>query len=177
MRHNKKFNHLGRKKAHRDALLANMTISLIEHKRIFTTLAKAKALRIYAEPIINRAKPTTPLRAALCSAICKARLLSANFSTTSLKRLLTVQVDTLASSRLATVLATMLKCASLNLSTTTKTCSKPRLARRLSLLAAVASRLLRPKLLKLLLNRLLKPLLSKQFAWPQRCRIFATPLV
>lgn len=56
MRHNKKFNHLGRKKAHRDALLANMTISLILHKRIFTTLAKAKALRIYAEPIINRAK-------------------------------------------------------------------------------------------------------------------------
>ena len=56
MRHNKKFNHLGRKKAHRDALLANMTISLIEHKRIFTTLAKAKALRIYAEPIITRAK-------------------------------------------------------------------------------------------------------------------------
>ena len=56
MRHNKKFNHLGRKKAHRDALLANMTISLIEHKRIFTTLAKAKALRIFAEPIINRAK-------------------------------------------------------------------------------------------------------------------------
>ncbi len=56
MRHNKRFNHLGRKKAHRDALLANMTISLIEHKRIFTTLAKAKALRIYAEPIINRAK-------------------------------------------------------------------------------------------------------------------------
>ncbi len=56
MRHNKKFNHLGRKKAHRDAMLANMTISLILHKRIFTTLAKAKALRIYAEPIINRAK-------------------------------------------------------------------------------------------------------------------------
>lgn len=56
MRHNKKFNHLSRKKAHRDALLANMTISLIKYKRIFTTLAKAKALRIYAEPIINRAK-------------------------------------------------------------------------------------------------------------------------
>ena len=56
MRHNKKFNHLGRKKAHRDALLSNMTISLIMHKRIFTTLAKAKALRIFAEPIINRAK-------------------------------------------------------------------------------------------------------------------------
>lgn len=56
MRHNKKFNHLGRTKSHRKALLANMTISLILHKRIFTTLAKAKALRIYAEPIINRAK-------------------------------------------------------------------------------------------------------------------------
>ena len=56
MRHNKKFNHLSRKKAHRDALLANMTTSLIMHKRIFTTLAKAKALRVYAEPLINRAK-------------------------------------------------------------------------------------------------------------------------
>lgn len=56
MRHNKKFNHLSRTKSHRDALLANMTISLILHKRIFTTLAKAKALRIYAEPLINRAK-------------------------------------------------------------------------------------------------------------------------
>ena len=56
MRHNKKFNHLGRKKAHRDAMLANMTISLIMHKRINTTVAKAKALRIFAESIINRAK-------------------------------------------------------------------------------------------------------------------------
>ena len=56
MRHNKKFNHLGRKKAHREALLANMTIALILRKRIFTTLAKAKAQRVYAEPIINRAK-------------------------------------------------------------------------------------------------------------------------
>ncbi|MBO7609013.1 MAG: 50S ribosomal protein L17 [Muribaculaceae bacterium] len=56
MRHNKKFNHLSRKSAHRDALLSNMTSSLILHKRIVTTLAKAKALRVYAEPIINRAK-------------------------------------------------------------------------------------------------------------------------
>lgn len=56
MRHNKKFNHLSRKKAHRDALLKNMTISLIMHKRINTTLAKAKALRMYCEPLINRAK-------------------------------------------------------------------------------------------------------------------------
>ncbi|MDE6277336.1 MAG: 50S ribosomal protein L17 [Muribaculaceae bacterium] len=59
MRHNKKFNHLSRTKAHRDALLANMTTSLIMHKRIFTTLAKAKALRVYAEPLINRAKEDT----------------------------------------------------------------------------------------------------------------------
>ena len=56
MRHNKKFNHLSRKAAHRNSMLANMTISLIMHKRIETTLAKAKALRVYAEPIINRAK-------------------------------------------------------------------------------------------------------------------------
>ena len=56
MRHNKKFNHLSRKKAHRDALLANLAISLISHKRIFTTHAKAKALRVYAEPLVTRAK-------------------------------------------------------------------------------------------------------------------------
>ena len=63
MRHNKKFNHLGRKAAHRSALLANMTASLILHKRITTTLAKAKALRMYAEPLINRAKTdSTPNR-------------------------------------------------------------------------------------------------------------------
>lgn len=59
MRHNYKFNHLSRTKSHRDALLANMTTSLILHKRIFTTLAKAKALRVYAEPLINRAKEDT----------------------------------------------------------------------------------------------------------------------
>lgn len=59
MRHNKKFNHLGRTKSHREALLSNMTISLIMHKRIVTTVAKAKALRVYAEPIINRAKEDT----------------------------------------------------------------------------------------------------------------------
>lgn len=56
MRHNKKFNHLSRKKGHREALLANLAISLIQHKRIFTTVAKAKALRVYAEPLVTRAK-------------------------------------------------------------------------------------------------------------------------
>ncbi|MBD5307360.1 MAG: 50S ribosomal protein L17 [Bacteroides sp.] len=56
MRHNKKFNHLSRQKGHRDALLRNLTISLLLHKRIFTTVAKAKALRVYAEPLITRSK-------------------------------------------------------------------------------------------------------------------------
>lgn len=59
MRHAKKFNHLGRKSEHRKALLANMTASLFEHKRIFTTLAKAKALRMYAEPLITKGKTNT----------------------------------------------------------------------------------------------------------------------
>ena len=56
MRHNKKFNHLGRTASHRSAMLANMAISLIMHKRITTTVAKAKALKTYVEPLITRCK-------------------------------------------------------------------------------------------------------------------------
>ena len=56
MRHGKKFNHLGRKSAHRKATLTNMAIALFTHKRINTTLAKAKALRVFAEPLITKAK-------------------------------------------------------------------------------------------------------------------------
>jgi large subunit ribosomal protein L17 len=56
MRHGKKFNHLGRKSAHRKATLRNMVIALITHKRINTTLAKAKALRTFAEPLITKGK-------------------------------------------------------------------------------------------------------------------------
>ncbi|MAX80852.1 MAG: 50S ribosomal protein L17 [Crocinitomicaceae bacterium] len=56
MRHKKGFNHLGRKSAHRKAMLANMANSLIEHKRINTTVAKAKALRGYVEPLITKSK-------------------------------------------------------------------------------------------------------------------------
>ena len=56
MRHNKKFNHLGRTADHRRAMLANMAISLIMHKRITTTVAKAKALKKYVEPLITKAK-------------------------------------------------------------------------------------------------------------------------
>mgnify|MGYP002624983533 CR=1 FL=1 len=61
MRHNKKFNHLGRTASHRNAMLANMASSLIlsEHKRITTTLAKAKALKMYVEPLITRSKDDT----------------------------------------------------------------------------------------------------------------------
>ena len=56
MRHNKAINHLGRKSGHRKALLANMANSLILHKRITTTLAKAKALKTYLEPLITKSK-------------------------------------------------------------------------------------------------------------------------
>ncbi len=59
MRHGKKFNHLSRKTAHRKAMLANMACSLIEHKRINTTVAKAKALRVFVEPIITKSKNDT----------------------------------------------------------------------------------------------------------------------
>ncbi len=59
MRHNKKFNHLGRTSPHRKAMLSNMAASLIMHKRITTTVAKAKALRVYVEPLINRSKEDT----------------------------------------------------------------------------------------------------------------------
>jgi large subunit ribosomal protein L17 len=59
MRHGDKINNLGRKKAHRDALLMNLTCQLIQHKKIVTTLAKAKALRVYAEPLITKAKENT----------------------------------------------------------------------------------------------------------------------
>ena len=59
MRHGKKFNHLGRKTAHRKSMLSNMACSLIEHKRIKTTVAKAKALRKFVEPLITKSKTDT----------------------------------------------------------------------------------------------------------------------
>ena len=59
MRHNKRFNHLGRTADHRKAMLTNMAISLIKHKRITTTLAKAKALKKFVEPLITRSKNDT----------------------------------------------------------------------------------------------------------------------
>ena len=59
MRHGKKINHLGRKTAHRKSMLANMAVSLIEHKRINTTLAKAKALKQFVEPLVTKSKEDT----------------------------------------------------------------------------------------------------------------------
>lgn len=59
MRHGKKGNHLGRKTAHRKAMLANMACSLIEHKRINTTVAKAKALKVFVEPLVTKSKEDT----------------------------------------------------------------------------------------------------------------------
>ncbi len=59
MRHNKKFNHLGRKSAHRKSMLSNMCVSLIMHKRIFTTVAKAKAVKKVVEPIVTKSKEDT----------------------------------------------------------------------------------------------------------------------
>ena len=59
MRHGKKFNHLGRKTAHRKAMLSNMAGSLIEHKRVMTTVQKAKALRKVIEPLVTRSKENT----------------------------------------------------------------------------------------------------------------------
>ena len=59
MRHGKKINHLGRTAPHRKAMLSNMACSLIEHKRINTTVAKAKALRVYVEPLLTKAKEDT----------------------------------------------------------------------------------------------------------------------
>ena len=66
MRHNKKFNHLGRTASHREAMLANRAISLIMHKRITTTLAKAKALKKYVEPLVTRSKEDTTNSRRVC---------------------------------------------------------------------------------------------------------------
>ena len=66
MRHGKKFNHLGRKNAHRKAMLTNMSCSLIEHKRITTTVAKAKALTKYVEPLVNRSKDDSTHNRRVC---------------------------------------------------------------------------------------------------------------
>jgi len=84
MRHGKKFNHLSRKKGHRRALMMNMACSLIRHKRINTTLAKAKALRTYAEPLITRCKvDSTHNRRVVFSYLQDKEIITELFSTVS----------------------------------------------------------------------------------------------
>ena len=86
MRHNKKFNHLGRTHSHRKAMLANMAISLIMHKRITTTLPKAKALRVYVEPLITKSKDdTTHSRRVVFSYLQNKYAITELFSTVATK--------------------------------------------------------------------------------------------
>ena len=86
MRHSKKFNHLGRTASHRAAMLANMATSLIMHKRITTTLAKAKALKKYVEPLITRSKDdTTNSRRVVFSYLQKKEAIKELFGTISEK--------------------------------------------------------------------------------------------
>ena len=86
MRHNKKFNHLGRTASHRSAMLSNMAISLIMHKRITTTVAKAKALKKYVEPLITKAKEdSTNSRRVVFSYLQNKEAIKELFSTVSEK--------------------------------------------------------------------------------------------
>ena len=86
MRHGDKINNLGRKKAHREALLSNLACQLIEHKRIVTTLAKAKALRGYVEPLITKSKQnTTHQRRVVFSYLKDKEAVTELFSTVSEK--------------------------------------------------------------------------------------------
>ena len=106
MRHNKKFNHLGRTASHRSAMLANMAISLIMHKRITTTVAKAKALKKYVEPLITKSKEdSTNSRRVVFSYL-------QNKEARWLRRLVTVPVDTPVSSSSVPVRVTLLRFAS-----------------------------------------------------------------
>ena len=111
MRHNKKFNHLGRTASHRSAMLSNMACSLIKHKRITTTVAKAKALKKFVEPLITKSKDdTTNSRRVVFSN------LQDKFAVTELFKEISVKVAdrpvvTLVSSKQVIVWVIMLKCA------------------------------------------------------------------
>jgi hypothetical protein len=106
MRHGNKNNALGRKKAHRDALMSNMAISLIDHKRIETTLAKARALRLYVEPLITKSKEdTTHSRRVVFSLNCRTRRLPPPCSAMWRRKWLPVPEATRASSSWATAWA------------------------------------------------------------------------
>ena len=153
MRHNKKFNHLGRTASHRASMLANMAISLIMHKRITTTVAKAKALKKYVEPLTSRTRRS-----------------SRNSSLLSVRRLATVPVDTPVLSSWVPVRVTLLRFA---LSSSWTSIPKwQRLRPRRRLLVVLAS-LPRPRLLLRRLLRLRKHLLLRLL----RKRLLRLPLL
>lgn len=130
MRHNKKFNHLGRTKSHRDAMLSNMATSLILHKRIFTTLAKAKALRVYVEPLINRSKEdTTASRRVVFSYLQSKEAVTELFKNIAEKVADRPEVIPVFS-KPVTVWVIMPRPALSSLLTTMKTCSKKKLSRK-----------------------------------------------
>ena len=163
MRHNKKFNHLGRTASHRNAMLANMACSLIKHKRITTTVAKAKALKKFVEPLITKAKDdtTNSRRVVFCN-------LQDKYAVTELFKEISVKIADRPGGYTRIIktgnrLGDNAECASLNSLTTTKTWLRKRLPRRL-LVPAVQRKLLLLKLLLLqkLLHQLQKLLLLRK---------------
>jgi ribosomal protein L17 len=99
----KKINHLGRTNSHRKAMLSNMATSLILHKRITTTLAKAKALRVYVEPILTKSKSDTTHSRRTVFSYLQDKDAVTSCSAISLRKLLTAQVVILVSSKWKTV--------------------------------------------------------------------------
>ena len=99
MRHGKKIAHLGRTASHRKAMMANMASSLIEHKRINTTVAKAKALKKFVEPLITKAKSDTTHNRRVVFSALRINMRLANFFATLPKKLQIVLVGTLVLSK------------------------------------------------------------------------------
>ena len=190
MRHNKKFNHLGRTASHRNAMLANMACSLIKHKRITTTVAKAKALKKYVEPLLTKSKnDTTNSRRVVFSYLQDKYAITELFKEISVKiadrpggytriiktghRLgdnaemcfieLVDYNENMAKDKAAkNVWVTMPRCASSNSLITTKTWLRTRLPRKLRVLVVPRRTLLLRLLLKLPLRlRLLRILRLK----------------
>ena len=129
MRHKKSFNHLGRTASHRNAMLSNMAVSLIMHKRITTTLAKAKELKKFVEPLITKSKEdTTNSRRVVFSYLQNKEAVTELFKEISVK-VAERPVVTHVSSSWVHVLVTQLKCVSSNLLTTTRIWLRHRLRR------------------------------------------------
>lgn len=122
MKHNKKVNHLGRTAEHRKAMLANMVCSLIMHKRIKTTTTKAKALKVFVEPLITKSKDdTTASRRIVFSRLRQKEAVTELFREVS-QKVANRPVATHAFCARASVRAMRQKCASSNWWTTTRIC-------------------------------------------------------